>query len=105
MSVRGGRTRSTGRADDADGETTVGSTVAVDDPAFARIEAGLVLDDLLRLLQPRDQRIIELRFHDDLPQSQIGELVGLSQMQVSRSLRDSLATLQKAVDESTFPPW
>jgi RNA polymerase sigma factor (sigma-70 family) len=45
-------------------------------------------------LSHRDREVLRLRFHDDLLQREIAERVGVSQMQVSRILRDAVQTLQ-----------
>jgi RNA polymerase sigma-B factor len=55
-----------------------------------------VLDGLLRGLAERDRLILRLRFAEDLTQTEIGERVGLSQVQVSRVIRESLHRLQDA---------
>jgi RNA polymerase sigma-B factor len=39
-----------------------------------------------------------LRFEDDLMQAEIGERIGVSQMQVSRIIRQSLARLRAAAE-------
>jgi RNA polymerase sigma-B factor len=49
---------------------------------------------LLTRLTPREQQILTLRFQHDLTQSEIGALLGISQMHVSRILRRSIAQLQ-----------
>jgi RNA polymerase sigma-B factor len=46
-------------------------------------------------LPERDRRILYLRFGEDLTQAEIAELVGVSQMQVSRLLRKSVRRLQE----------
>ena len=51
---------------------------------------------LLSQLAPREREVLRLRFVEDLTQSEIGERVGVSQMQVSRLLRQSLAQLHAA---------
>lgn len=54
-------------------------------------------DVLLRALgslSERERRIVRLRFVEELTQSQIGERVGVSQMQVSRLLSRIIARLQ-----------
>ena len=50
----------------------------------------------MRILTPRDRLIVALRFQRDLTQAEIGERVGISQMQVSRILRQSLTKLHEA---------
>ena len=69
--------------------------IAVEEPGFAAIDDAELVDDLLRHLAPRDRQILELRFRDDLVQSQIAAIVGLSQMQVSRIIRRAIEQLQR----------
>jgi RNA polymerase sigma-B factor len=40
----------------------------------------------MRNLKPRERRVLELRFFHDWTQEQIGEEIGVTQMQVSRLL-------------------
>ena len=62
---------------------------------FARVETAADLEALGRVLQPRERLIVRMRFERDMTQREIGDLVGLSQMQVSRILRDALARLRE----------
>jgi RNA polymerase sigma-B factor len=80
--------------DDEDAEASTGATLGDWDGGFARAESRADLDALLHVLPPRERIILRLRFEQDLTQEQIGERVGLSQMQVSRLLRSSLARLR-----------
>jgi RNA polymerase sigma-B factor len=48
-------------------------------------------------LSEREVRVLKLRFEDDLTQHQIGKLIGVSQMQVSRIMRGALRKLLTAV--------
>lgn len=48
-------------------------------------------------LDERERRALQLRFEEGLTQRQIGDRIGVSQMQVSRLLRRSLAKLLAAV--------
>jgi RNA polymerase sigma-B factor len=50
---------------------------------------------MMRVLSPRDRLIVRLRFECDLTQEQIGEHIGLSQMQVSRVLRQSIVRMRE----------
>ena len=45
-------------------------------------------------LTVREREIVRLRFQDDLTQAEIGQIVGLSQMHVSRVLRTALDKLR-----------
>ncbi|MFC5948076.1 sigma-70 family RNA polymerase sigma factor [Pseudonocardia lutea] len=70
------------------------------DPDLARIEARSSVWPLLELLPERERRIVLLRFFGNKTRSEIGELVGRSQMHVSRLLARALATLpQRLSDE------
>jgi RNA polymerase sigma-B factor len=86
---------------EADDPGSRGRDVAVDDAGFAAAENTVLLDDLLRSLEPRQRVILNLRFREDLTQAQIGEIVGISQMQVSRILRATLARLRADVSPTT----
>jgi RNA polymerase sigma-B factor len=74
--------------------TTLGDLVGGDDPALELADQRVALAPAMRALPPREQRILTLRFHGNLTQSEIAERVGLSQMHVSRLLAKSLATLR-----------
>jgi RNA polymerase sigma-B factor len=88
--------------DDEDAEANTGATLGDWDGGFALAERRADLDAILRILPPRERAIIRLRFDEDLTQQQIGERIGLSQMQVSRLLRSSLARL-RAYSEARAP--
>lgn len=57
------------------------------------------LTQAIRGLTARDRRILELRFFDDLSQSEIAGRVGISQMHVSRLLAKALGTLRSRMEE------
>lgn len=57
---------------------------------------------LLSVLDEREREIVHLRFYENLSQDQIAERVGLSQMHVSRLLRQSFAAmLARAQDQES----
>jgi|HubBroStandDraft_2_1064218.scaffolds.fasta_scaffold1643084_1 hypothetical protein len=47
----------------------------------------------------REQRLLQLRFVDELTQAHVGEQLGVSQAQVSRLLRSTLAKLRERIGE------
>jgi RNA polymerase sigma-B factor len=65
-----------------------------DDPGFKDVEDSAIVNPLLDRLPDRERLILQLRFQDELTQAEIGSLLGLSQMQISRLIRRSIATLQ-----------
>lgn len=86
----------------ADGASRAAHLGSVDGGLEA-VEGRVVLDRLLAMLPEREQRILRLRFLEDLSQSEIARHLGISQMQVSRLLARSLATLRRLADEPAPP--
>jgi RNA polymerase sigma-B factor len=76
-------------ADDADGKT-VADRFEVTDPGFGAVDDAFTLSTLMHGLDERMREILRLRFEQDLTQSEIAERVGISQMHVSRLIRDAL---------------
>jgi len=72
---------------------TLGDSIGVIDGEFERAEDRATLAGLLRMLTAREREILRMRFEQDLTQAQIGAAVGVSQMQVSRILRQTLTRL------------
>ena len=54
--------------------------------------------DVAARLSSRERQVLALRFCDDMTQTQIAELIGVSQMQVSRILRRSIARLTELTE-------
>lgn len=70
-----------------DGESTaVGDTLGDDDPGLVDAEAWWAIEPILQNLSERDQQVLHLRFFEDMSQSEIADIIGVSQMQVSRIL-------------------
>jgi RNA polymerase sigma-B factor len=85
---------STSDGEDSEGSSLVDTLGGVD-PSMARVEARETINPLLAGLPPRERRIVEMRFYENLTQSQIAERVGVSQMHVSRLLSKSLAQMRR----------
>jgi len=66
--------------------------------AFAPLEAALTVGPAIAQLAPRERTILRLRFVENMTQEQIGRVIGVSQMQVSRSLAAILAKLRTRMD-------
>jgi RNA polymerase sigma-B factor len=88
------------RNEEADAQPAGG--LGKEDPALAGIENTLAFESLLAVLPERERLILHLRFHEEWRQREIGEHLGLSQMHVSRLIRQSLAALQDVADPRTF---
>ena len=63
------------------------------DIALGGVEDRLLTDQLLKGVDRRAQAVLRMRFELELRQREIAERIGVSQMHVSRILRDTLATL------------
>jgi RNA polymerase sigma-B factor len=74
---------------------TLGDSVGTVDDGFDRAEQRAVLHALMRSLTPREREVVRLRFEEDLTQAAIGERIGVSQMQVSRVLRQSIVRMRE----------
>jgi RNA polymerase sigma-B factor len=84
-------------ADDQDGACLV-EELGADDAGFGRAEQSATVECLMRALTDRQREILRLRFGEDLTQSEIGERVGLSQMQVSRLIRQAIERLRETAE-------
>jgi RNA polymerase sigma-B factor len=74
-----------------DGERgPLGGSLGGEDPGLALVESRDVVTRSVRTLTPRERRVLYLRFVEDLTQTEIGEMIGVTQMQVSRILRHAL---------------
>src|SRR4051794_1255272 len=100
QSAQAHRTRS---FDEPAGEdSTLAESLGGADPELGRAEIRVMLDDAIGSLSERDREILRLRFEEDMTQTEISPLMGVSQMQVSRLIRQSLARLRMDI-ESTKP--
>jgi len=81
-------------------ENPIGERLGEEDPCFHSAEARAALKPLLAHLDRRERVMLEMRFFRGATQSEIGEVLGITQMQVSRllsallgRLRDEIGTL------------
>lgn len=82
---------------DEDDSVPASERIGTEDQSFELVEGRLTIEQELPHLDDREQRVIELRFAEDMTQSQIAAEIGCSQMQVSRILRGALAKLRERV--------
>jgi RNA polymerase sigma-B factor len=86
------------RTEDDDAGPAVADAMGDDDPGFRRAEDAATVDQLLRVLAPREREVLRLRFSEDLTQQEIGDRIGVSQMHVSRLIRQAIARLGEAAE-------
>ena len=80
-----------------EGTATLGEFVGALDAELALIDHRETLRPVLAELSPRDRKILILRFFHQQTQTQIAEQVGISQMHVSRVLRQTLTYLRDRI--------
>ncbi|MFF3763603.1 RNA polymerase sigma factor SigF [Streptomyces sp. NPDC001922] len=67
------------------------------DPSLEKVENLQALKPLLEQLEDRDRQILQMRFGQEMTQSQIGAVLGISQMHVSRLLTRALRQLRSGL--------
>lgn len=87
-----------------DEPATLGDSIGVDEHGFNRAEERATLASLLAGVTPREREVLRMRFEEDMTQAQIGEVIGVSQMQVSRVIRQALARLRLIADAGPAEP-
>jgi RNA polymerase sigma-B factor len=93
------------RAGGEEEAATLGDSVGVDEHGFARAEERATLQQLMTTVTPREREVLRMRFEQDMTQAEIGAVVGVSQMQVSRVIRQAITRLRAAADaEPAAPP-
>ena len=80
--------------DHGDEARSLGDRFGEMDSGFDRADERVLAEQLSRGLSPRDREILRLRFEEDLTQAEIGLVLGVSQMQVSRLIRSALERLR-----------
>jgi RNA polymerase sigma-B factor len=78
------------------GAGTIGELIPGDDPDARAAEARMVVAPLVRRLDERDRRILYLRFCEERTQQEIGDDIGVTQMQVSRILIELRSEVEAA---------
>lgn len=73
---------------------SVADSLGEEDGGFRLAEERALLAPLLLRISARERLVLQLRFGQDMTQAEIGERIGVSQMQVSRLIRHALARLR-----------
>ncbi len=86
----------TPRGSDDEAGDTLGDAMGTEEDGFGLAEHRATLGRLLGTVTEREREVLRLRFEEDLTQAEIGERIGVSQMQVSRIIRQALSRLRSA---------
>src|SRR5918911_5484554 len=79
-------------------DVTLADSLGDHDPELDRAEMRALLDGAFGVLSARDREVLRLRFEEDMTQTEIAARIGVSQMQVSRLIRQSLARLRMDIE-------
>jgi RNA polymerase sigma-B factor len=90
----------TPRPSDDHPNATYLNALGAEDERFELIDAAATIRGAAKHLPSRERQILYLRFGEELTQTAIAKQIGVSQMQVSRLLRKSLAWLHEMTDDS-----
>lgn len=85
---------------DVTGPGSLGDRLVGEERELERSEARQVLEPLLARLAPRDRLVLRLRYDEGLTQREVGERIGVTQMQVSRILARVLGRLREELGEA-----
>lgn len=77
-----------------DGQRTLADVALVEEDELGRSDIVMLLAPVLKRLSDRDRDLVRMRFFEELTQAQIGERLGVSQMQVSRLLSKLIHNLR-----------
>jgi RNA polymerase sigma-B factor len=89
---------------DTDEGMTLLDALGEEDERYAWVDLDATVAVALKHLPPRERAIIRLRFIEELSQLEIAHRIGISQMQVSRLLRQSLHRLRLLTDAQDEEP-
>lgn len=83
-----------------DDDLSLMDTLGQHDPALATFEQNEDLKNVLAQLDVHEQKLLKLRFFDNLSQRAVAQQLGMTQMQVSRAERRLLSTLKERLQVS-----
>ncbi len=86
--------------DEPVGDGALGDLVLVTECPSSTLATRDALRRAIAVLPDRQRLVLRLRFVDELTQSEIGERIGVSQMQVSRILRSTLDRLRRDLEDA-----
>ncbi|MGH3329124.1 MAG: SigB/SigF/SigG family RNA polymerase sigma factor [Streptomycetales bacterium] len=83
---------------------TIADSLPSEDPAYDKVLDRESLRPLIEALPEREKRIVLMRFFTEMSQSQIAEVIGISQMHVSRLLARTCAQLREGFRDARGEP-
>lgn len=87
---------------DSDGSTvSILDMIGNQEEGYDNIDQRMILENVMHVLSEREQRILQCTYFDNMSQKETGELLGISQMHVSRLQRKSLLKLREAIQSTS----
>ena len=83
--------------------TPLADMLGTPEPGYLQAEHAATLEAMMSVLSDRQREILRLRFAEDLTQSEIGQRVGVSQMHISRLLREAVTRLRETARPNENP--
>ncbi len=87
-----------------DSGETLADSLGADESGFERAEDRATLEPLLAHVSARERLVLQMRFAEGMTQAEIGDRIGVSQMQVSRLIRQALARLRAGLEDQSAGP-
>ena len=87
--------------DDAEAGDELVDGIGDEDPGYHLADEAATVERLMSVLTDREREVLRLRFAEDLTQSEIGARLGLSQMHISRLIRNAVDRLREAAEPDT----
>lgn len=82
-----------------DNNYSLSDIIGADETYFAQIETKMLLESVFKALNEREQKILKYVYFDRLTQREVGEILGISQMHVSRLQKEALLKLRKQLEK------
>lgn len=76
--------------------------IGADEQYFARIETQMLLENIFKALNEREQKILKYLYYERLTQREVAEILGISQMHVSRLQKEALLKLRKQLEKIDY---
>jgi len=80
------------------GVVSILDLVGTDEKNYEKVDIHMMFESVFPVLPEREQLILKYIFFDNLSQQEVGELLGISQMHVSRLQRRSLRKLREVLE-------
>ena len=88
-----------GTVQNEDGDGLLYDVIPDPDDSFEKFDDAQSLQDEIKKLSPTEQKVVSLRFIHGKSQAEVGKILGVSQMFVSRAERKIVDKLKEALSQ------